>query len=183
MDTPAAVLMRRTEIPSWPYFFKHPRVASTRASRRSAGVARRNFGTCRFFFILYAPELIELPSWSSAAKRLRCSVRSIIQSQRASDRLVRQLAGVHVQTLSQSWVLPERRAPSVVRQRLDVRQGGIGEGEGGGSGNRSRHVGNRIVDDAVQHIRRFHMSSRTAGLKTASLIDCNVHQHGTGFHG
>src|ERR1700733_15062407 len=51
IETPAAALIRRTETPSWPYFFKQRRVASTRASRRTAGVARRNFGTRGCFFL------------------------------------------------------------------------------------------------------------------------------------
>src|SRR5476649_2556723 len=58
METPAAALMRRTEVPSWPYFFKQRSVASIRASRRTAGVARRNFGTGRFFCIKFPLFLI-----------------------------------------------------------------------------------------------------------------------------
>src|ERR1700723_3337687 len=43
MDTPAAALIRRTETPSCPYCLRQRNVASTSASRRTAGVARRNF--------------------------------------------------------------------------------------------------------------------------------------------
>src|SRR3979409_955694 len=59
MDTPAAALIRRTDTPSWPNCLRQRSVASTNASRRTAGVARWNFGTCRLsaigflFFGLY----------------------------------------------------------------------------------------------------------------------------------
>src|ERR1700730_6428845 len=47
MDTPAAALIRRTDTPSCPNCLRQLKVASTSASRRTAGVARWNFGTCR----------------------------------------------------------------------------------------------------------------------------------------
>src|ERR1700680_1970890 len=53
MDTPAAALIRRTETPSWPNCFRQRKVASTSASRRTAGVARWNFGTCRLVVICF----------------------------------------------------------------------------------------------------------------------------------
>src|SRR5271168_880297 len=53
MDTPAAALIRRTETPSWPYCLRQLKVASTNASRRTAGVARWNFGTCRLVAIKF----------------------------------------------------------------------------------------------------------------------------------
>src|ERR1700682_4380061 len=53
MDTPAAALIRRTETPSWPNCFRQRKVASTSASRRTSGVARWNFGTCRLVAICF----------------------------------------------------------------------------------------------------------------------------------
>src|ERR1700722_10583568 len=47
MDTPAAALIRRTDTPSCPCCLRQLSVASTRASRRTWGVARRNLGTVR----------------------------------------------------------------------------------------------------------------------------------------
>src|ERR1700678_2748554 len=51
MDTPAAALIRLTDTPSCPNSLRQRRVASTNASRRNAGVARWNFGTCRLVAI------------------------------------------------------------------------------------------------------------------------------------
>src|SRR5882757_5042314 len=53
METPAAALIRRTDTPSWPNCLRQLRVASTNASRRTAGVARWNFGTCRLVAICF----------------------------------------------------------------------------------------------------------------------------------
>src|SRR5260370_40595331 len=58
METRAAALIRRTDTPSWPNCLRQLKVASTNASRRTAGVARWNFGTCRlgaiwFLFLDY----------------------------------------------------------------------------------------------------------------------------------
>src|ERR1700691_1198690 len=53
MDTPAAALMRRTDTPSWPNSLRQRRVASTNASRRTAGAARWNLGTCRLVAIIF----------------------------------------------------------------------------------------------------------------------------------
>src|ERR1700736_5437200 len=53
METPAAALIRRTDTPSWPYCLRQLKVASTNASRRTAGVARWNFGTCRLVAICF----------------------------------------------------------------------------------------------------------------------------------
>src|SRR5580698_7126685 len=55
MDTPAAALMRRTDTPSWPNCLRQRRVASTNASRRTAGAARWNLGTCRLVAIVIFP--------------------------------------------------------------------------------------------------------------------------------
>src|ERR1700690_3435094 len=105
MDTPAAALMRRTEAPACPYFFKQRRVASISASRRTAGVARRNFGTCRFFFIEF-PLIsgVQNPSWILQSKRLGCAIGSKVQSKRTGHGLVRQLTRMHVEALRQPAV-------------------------------------------------------------------------------
>src|ERR1700743_1223367 len=140
--------MRRTETPSWPYFFKQRRVASTRASRRTAGVARRNFGT-RGFFFMYSLNLFlcRTPSWSPASQNLRGAIRPIIQPEGARDRLMRQLAGVHIETGAQAGILGDGGTPTAIGERLHIRQGGIGERKGRGPGHRSGHVRDRIMDD------------------------------------
>src|ERR1700730_2191277 len=72
MDTPAAALIRRTDTPSWPNCLRQRRVASTNASRRTAGVARWNFGTCRLvaicflFFGLYS----SAAEWPASVRRI-----------------------------------------------------------------------------------------------------------------
>src|SRR5215469_15441751 len=45
IDTPASALMRRTETPSWPNFFRHASVAAISSSRRASGDSRRNLGS------------------------------------------------------------------------------------------------------------------------------------------
>ena len=56
--------MRRTDTPSCPNFLRQLKVACTKASRRTAGVERWNFGTCRlvaiYSFFRMIPQLERL---------------------------------------------------------------------------------------------------------------------------
>ena len=45
IETPASALIRRTETPSWPNFFRQPSVAAISSSRRASGGSRRNLGS------------------------------------------------------------------------------------------------------------------------------------------
>src|SRR5215469_11363232 len=45
IETPASALMRRTDTPSWPNFFRHASVAAISSSRRASGGSRRNLGS------------------------------------------------------------------------------------------------------------------------------------------
>src|ERR1700722_7950544 len=80
MDTPAAALIRRTETPAWPNCFRQRKVASTSASRRTSGVARWNFGTCRLVAIRF-PFFCGL--YRSAAERPRL-LRRVVDESRGS---------------------------------------------------------------------------------------------------
>src|SRR5260370_25608029 len=76
METRAAALIRRTDTPSWPNCLRQLKVASTNASRRTAGVARWNFGTCRldaicFLFLDYSEARPNGAGRSKASESLR----------------------------------------------------------------------------------------------------------------
>jgi|SRR6516225_7082732 len=45
IETPASALIRRTDTPSWPNFFRQASVAAISASRRASGGSRRNLGS------------------------------------------------------------------------------------------------------------------------------------------
>ena len=55
--------------------------------------------------------------------------------------------------------------------------------ERGRARHRARHVGNAIMHDAVHHVRRLAVRGRERSFRAAALIDGNIDQNGTAFHG
>ena len=64
-----------------------------------------------------------------------------------------------------------------------IGKGGVGQGEGGCQGNRSRHIGNAVMDDALHFIRWLVMGGRVGSFKASALVNGYIHQHRSLFHG
>lgn len=78
-------------------------------------------------------------------------------------------------------ILGERRNAQI-RQLDDIRQRRIVERLGRRRRNAAGHVGNAIVDDAIDLERRVGVRCRTRGLKATTLIDRHVDEHGRPLH-
>ncbi len=46
----------------------------------------------------------------------------------------------------------------------------------------ARHIGDAIMDDAVDNVDRLGMRRRTRRLETSALIDRDIDEHGAGLH-
>ena len=74
---------------------------------------------------------------------------------RRRDRLAGHLAVAYVQPRPQVRILLQGLAPALVSKREGERQRRVIEREGRGARDRAGHVGDAIVNDAVDHISRF----------------------------
>src|SRR5215475_509599 len=108
--------------------------------------------------------------------------RGVFQVQRLGDRLVDDMAVMDVEAVAQMRIVVAGLTPTLVRERNGEGQRGVVEGEGRGPRDTPGHVGDAVVDDAVDHIGRVGMGGGMAGLEAAALIDGDVHQHRTGTH-
>lgn len=63
-----------------------------------------------------------------------------------------------------------------------VAQGGVGEGEGGGAGDGAGHVGDAVVDDAIDDVGGVVVGGGFAGLDAAALIDGDIDDDAAGGH-
>ena len=79
-------------------------------------------------------------------------------------------------------VVLHRLVPALVRQRLHEGQRRIGQGEGGGAGDRAGHVGHAVMHHAVLYIGRLRMRGGPAAFEAAALVDGDVHQDGARPH-
>ena len=83
---------------------------------------------------------------------------------------------MHVQPREQMAVVGAGLPPPLVGQRQQERHRRVAERLRRGARDRPRHVGDAIVQNAVDGIDRVLMGGRVAGFKTAALVDCHIHQ-------
>ena len=76
-------------------------------------------------------------------------------------------------------VIEQRLLPALVGNGQREGQGDVVERVGGGAGNAARHVGDTVMDDAVDHVGRLRMGGGLGRFGTAALVDCDVDQHRT----
>src|SRR5580658_10500553 len=100
--------------------------------------------------------------------------RDPVEPQILGDRSIGHGPAAHVQPPAQMLVGPECCLPALLGERQDEGQGRVVEGEGRGSRDGTRHVGDAIMDDAVLEICGFGMAGRARGLETAALIDGDI---------
>ncbi|MNS72711.1 hypothetical protein D3C72_1061310 [compost metagenome] len=72
---------------------------------------------------------------------------------------------------------------TLVRQGQAEGQGGVGQGLGTGARRRAGHVGDAVVDHAVDDIGRVFVGRRLRGLEAAALVDGHVDQDAARPHG
>ena len=68
-------------------------------------------------------------------------------------------------------VVRQRLAPTLVGQRECERQSYVVERKGRGAGDRARHVGHAIVNDAVLDVSGIRVRRRARRLSATALID------------
>src|SRR5690606_34374235 len=72
--------------------------------------------------------------------------------------------------------------PTFSCQLDHIGKGGVCQSQGGGEWDSSRHIGNTIMDDAVDGESRVLVRGRATSLNTASLIYRHIYQYGALFH-
>src|SRR6266550_5368007 len=88
-----------------------------------------------------------------------------------------------VQSISQMWVRGQCVLPAVLGNGKHERQCRVVESDRRGARDRSRHVGDAIVDDALLKVCGHGVRRRSASLETAALINRDVDDDCTRFHG
>src|ERR1700722_18769799 len=109
--------------------------------------------------------------------------RRVDEPVRRRDRLAGELALVHVEAGAKVGIVLERLHPALVGERERERQGRVVKGEGRGAGDGARHVGDAIMDDAVDDIGRMGVRRRLRGLAAAALINGDVDDDRARAHG
>ena len=81
------------------------------------------------------------------------------------------VALVHIEPGQEMWVFQQGLLIALIRQRKDVWERDVIQGEGGCTWYATRHIGDTIVNHIVDGISRFGVGSGTRRLEAASLID------------
>src|SRR5512133_514031 len=76
----------------------------------------------------------------------------------------------------------QRLVDAEARELADVGEGGVGQGEGRGAGVGAGHVGDAVVEDAVDRVDRIVVCGGAAGGGAAPLVDGDVDDYGTALH-
>src|SRR3546814_3243260 len=95
----------------------------------------------------------------------------VCSSDRFGYRLERHLAIPNVQTLRKMHVAAQRLLPAQFGNAQRVRQGDVVERIGAGARDRARHVGDRIMNDALDAVGRIGVRRRVARLAASALVD------------
>src|ERR1035437_10049891 len=95
---------------------------------------------------------------------------------------VRHVAVIGIHALADCRVTLACALETLVRQFQEVREGGVGERKGRGVRDRSRYVGDAIVQYAIDDIRRLGVGGGVRLLKAPPLIDTPIHSPGPAFH-
>jgi len=95
--------------------------------------------------------------------------------------LIAKMSGL-VEKLGQPAVLGELIAGVVVGNFFCIGKGGVCQGEGGRSGDCTRHIGDTVMNHPVHHKNRVTVRGRPGGFRASTLINANIHKHGTIFH-
>src|SRR5579871_3519338 len=100
------------------------RSALRAASRELRGEISAHAAAFSSLNSLYPKSVSNPIPWDSLAKKnLSGAVSPIVQPKRLCHGFMGQLTGMHIETLGQPRVLRERGTPTMISQRLDVRQG------------------------------------------------------------
>src|SRR3546814_19034996 len=96
--------------------------------------------------------------------------------------LERHLAIPNVQTPRKMHVAAQSLFPAQPGDAQRVRQGDVVERIGAGARNRARHVGARIMDDAVDDVGWIGVAGRMARLEAAAQVHRTIDEHRAGAH-
>ena len=96
--------------------------------------------------------------------------------------LMSDVALIGVDALAQRGMALAGPLQSVIRQFQQIREGRIGEREGGGVRHRRRHVGHAIVQHAIDEVDRLGVRGGVRGFEAAALIDGDIHHHRAALH-
>ena len=108
--------------------------------------------------------------------------RPIFLAEIARDRRMRDLTPADIQAGKQVRVRSQRSLPSFVGDSERMRQRHVVERVGTGARDCAGHVGNAIMDDAVDDVGWIRMGRRSAGFEAAALVDSDVRKDGTILH-
>src|SRR5437667_3846208 len=122
----------------------------------------------RMVFMLFLCQVKRARSLQNGA-RIRIAI-----TERIGHRTACHLAEGDVEPIAQVRIVSERASVTLVRQCQHERQSRVVECEGRRSRHAARHVGDTVMDDAVEDIRWLGMRRRTRSLEAASLIDGHV---------
>ncbi len=107
--------------------------------------------------------------------------RGVVVAEIVGDRLVGDLADGDVEAVAQMRVVGQRLLPALVGDGQREGQGDVVERIGRGAGDAARHVGDAVVDDAVDHIGRVGMGGGLRGFGAAALVDGDVDEDRAGL--
>src|SRR6516225_4000074 len=105
------------------------------------------------------------------------------QLERIGDSVTGDLAVVHIQAITQMWVIVERPSPSFVGERKDKGCCSVGQSEGRGARYRTWHIRHAIMHNIVDHKGWMRMGGRPRCLGATTLIDSNIHYDRARLHG
>src|SRR5579863_6931492 len=121
------------------------------------------------------------PRRAPATSSLGCAECPEVETEGARHRLVSQNTRVHVETVSQPGILGDGLPPAMIGEGPDVGQSGVGERECGRARHGAGHVGDAVVNHAVEDERRRRVRGGAAGLEATALIDGDIDEHGAGL--
>src|SRR4051812_27821782 len=91
-------------------------------------------------------------------------------------------AGLHIQAFGEAGVFGGGFFPAFGGDGAGVGERGIAEGEGAGAAYRSGHVGDAVVNDAVDDVGGVAVGGGAGGFDAAALVDGDVDDHAAVFH-
>src|SRR5579872_4788507 len=116
------------------------------------------------------------------ALRGQCCLGGLVrQAEAFCHRFVGDLAPMNIQPVAQMRIAPDS-CKSLRRERKTEPQGGVIERMARGDRDGARHVGDAIMNDAVDLVSRIVVSRRVGRLKAAALVDRHVYDHRTWLH-
>ncbi len=71
---------------------------------------------------------------------------------------------------------------TLVGQFQEIRERGVGQGEGGGVRHGGGHVRDAVVEHAIDEINGIGMGGGVGGFEAAALIDGDIHDHCAALH-